>query len=126
MNKHSFLTNDRFFASHIASWGQTKWNANAEYEHRKLQKRVDVKILPRDECNQRLRSSSLGNQFVLPESSICAIAVANQDNNLENACVGDGGAALVCPLNQNGLVNYVQAGKLTFSDHCFCSYLDWH
>lgn len=50
-----------------------------------------------DDCQTKLRSTKLGNDFILHESFICAIG-----RNGEDTCEGDGGKGLLCLMENTG------------------------
>lgn len=79
----------------IASgWGKDQWGKNGRYQT--VLKKVDLPIVPRRECEEKLRTDRLGHYFNLHSSFICAGGEEGK-----NTYVGDGGAPLVCPVPFN-------------------------
>lgn len=73
---------------------------------------LKLPIVPQEECSQALRKTRLGSYFQLHPSFLCAGGENNQD-----ACAGDGGSSLVCPIaNQPG--RYHQAGIVSWGIDC--------
>ncbi|XP_032293402.1 phenoloxidase-activating factor 2 isoform X2 [Drosophila virilis] len=83
-----FLNFERCF---VAGWGKPSFEQVASM--RNVLRKVDLPIVNRTECQQRLRSTRLGRYFELHESFICAGGERGLD-----ACTGDGGSPLFCPL----------------------------
>lgn len=74
--------------------------------------KLKLPIVPREDCVQALRNTRLGSYFQLHQSFLCAGGKNNKD-----ACVGDGGNSLVCPIaNQPG--RYHQAGIVSWGVGC--------
>ena len=65
-----------------------------------------------DRCQELLRATKLGTNFVLDESFNCAGGKANEDT-----CKGDGGSPLVCPLREDP-DHYVQVGIVAWGLEC--------
>ncbi|XP_032672431.1 phenoloxidase-activating factor 2-like isoform X2 [Odontomachus brunneus] len=76
----------------VSGWGKDAFGPNGKYQS-KL-KEVDVPVLARANCQNDLRSTRLGQFFVLDNSFMCAGGEAGKD-----ACTGDGGSPLVCSNN---------------------------
>eukprot|EP00088_Acartia_fossae_P035299 TRINITY_DN36332_c0_g1_i1.p1 TRINITY_DN36332_c0_g1~~TRINITY_DN36332_c0_g1_i1.p1 ORF type:complete len:454 (-),score=113.52 TRINITY_DN36332_c0_g1_i1:109-1470(-) len=76
----------------VAGWGK---NENGQFQF--IQKKVDLPIFERNQCNQRLKNAlnnkrnGLGDRFSLHASEVCAGGEVGKD-----ACTGDGGSPLVC------------------------------
>lgn len=85
---HEFLNFERCF---VAGWGKPSFDQGADI--RNVLRKVDLPIVNRTECQQRLRPTRLGRYFELHESFICAGGERGLD-----ACTGDGGSPLFCPL----------------------------
>lgn len=84
--------------------------ASWKNERKKL---IELPIVSRETCVNLYRiNSGLGVSFRLHGSFICAGGEVNKD-----ACVGDGGSPLVCPVtNQPG--RYQQVGIVTWGVGC--------
>lgn len=77
----------------VAGWGKNDFSSSGSYQP--IQKEVDVPLVDFNTCQQQLRTTKLGNNFQLdPNSFVCAGGEAGKD-----ACVGDGGAPLVCTIS---------------------------
>ncbi|SPP82424.1 phenoloxidase-activating factor 2-like [Drosophila guanche] len=93
----------------VSGWGKMTFESNS-YMH--ILKKVEVPVVDNALCQQQLRRSILGSSFVLNPSFLCAGGEQDKD-----ACTGDGGAALVCPLaNDRG--RYEQAGIVNWGVGC--------
>uniref|UniRef100_A0A182IX49 Phenoloxidase-activating factor 2 n=1 Tax=Anopheles atroparvus TaxID=41427 RepID=A0A182IX49_ANOAO len=83
------------------------WGKDVAGEHGKYQvvlKKLFLPIVTRDKCQEKLRTTPLGREFVLHSSLICAGGEEGR-----NMCEGDAGSPLVCPIP--GTVNrFYQAG----------------
>ncbi|KAI8043126.1 hypothetical protein M5D96_004452 [Drosophila gunungcola] len=55
----------------------------------------------------------MGHNFQLPASMICAGGELNQD-----ACTGDGGSALFCPIGEDDSGLYEQVGIVNWGIEC--------
>lgn len=66
--------------------------------------RIELPIVPREECVEDLRRTKLGKAFLLHESFVCAGGEAGVDT-----CQGDGGSPLVC-LTEVETERYFQVG----------------
>lgn len=75
-------------------------------------KKIDLPIVPRDTCQQALRTTRLGKFFELHKSFICAGGEAGKDT-----CKGDGGSPLVCPI-EGEEERYIQAGIVAWGIGC--------
>ncbi|KFB38434.1 AGAP012591-PA-like protein [Anopheles sinensis] len=75
----------------VSGWGRNDFLSGA---FQSIPKEVDVPIVDTTTCQNALRTTRLGSSFVLdPTSFICAGGELGKD-----ACTGDGGSPLVCPL----------------------------
>ncbi|KFB35194.1 AGAP011792-PA-like protein [Anopheles sinensis] len=89
----------RCFAS---GFGKDVPGADGKYQA--LLKKIEVPIVPSEKCQKTLRSTPLGQEFVIHPSLICAGGEEGR-----NMCKGDTGSPLVCPIS--GTINqYYQAG----------------
>uniref|UniRef100_A0A182W105 Peptidase S1 domain-containing protein n=1 Tax=Anopheles minimus TaxID=112268 RepID=A0A182W105_9DIPT len=76
----------------VSGWGKNDFVSGA---FQSIPKEVDVPIVSSANCQLSLRNTRLGGRFVLDTTSfICAGGELGKD-----ACTGDGGSPLVCPLN---------------------------
>lgn len=72
-------------------WGKDNW----EYgKYQNILKEVDVPIIDQNTCQNQLRQTRLGYNYVLNPGFICAGGEEGKD-----ACKGDGGGPLVCERN---------------------------
>ncbi|KAI8041975.1 hypothetical protein M5D96_003273 [Drosophila gunungcola] len=76
-------------------------------------KKVDLPLVDRHTCEQQLRRTKMGHDFQLPASMICAGGELNQD-----ACTGDGGSALFCPIGEDDSGLYEQVGIVNWGIEC--------
>lgn len=91
-------------------WGKDKFEKEGVYQV--IMKRVELPIIPREECQKRLRTTRLGRFFVLDPSFICAGGEKGKDT-----CTGDGGSPLVCQIG--GTQNqYYQTGIVAWGIGC--------
>lgn len=94
----------------VTGWGKDKFGVEGRYQS--TLKKLDLKLVPRNTCQQKLRQTRLGGQFKLHESFICAAGGPNQD-----ACKGDGGGPLIC--QKKGEPNrYTQVGIVAWGIGC--------
>lgn len=66
-NQHDVFDHSRCFAS---GWGKDLFGKEGKYQV--ILKRVELPIVPRDPCIQKLRTTRLGSHFRLHNSFICA------------------------------------------------------
>jgi len=92
----------------VKGWGKDKWQHG---EYQQVLKTVDVPMVDRDYCQQRLRTTKVGRRFRLDPSFVCAGGVEGKD-----ACKGDGGGPLVCPIKGTRL--YAQVGIVAWGIGC--------
>uniref|UniRef100_A0A2M4A2M3 Putative clip-domain serine protease subfamily protein a n=1 Tax=Anopheles triannulatus TaxID=58253 RepID=A0A2M4A2M3_9DIPT len=97
----------RCFAS---GWGKDVFGKQGTYQV--ILKKIELPVMPRDQCQTALRTTRLGRRFKLHNSFICAGGEKGRDT-----CKGDGGSPLVCPIP--GSVNhYYQAGMVAWGIGC--------
>lgn len=98
--------NQRCFAN---GWGKDKFDKGA---YQAIMKRVELPVIPREECQKRLRETRLGRFFLLDPSFICAGGERGIDT-----CTGDGGSPFVCKIagSQN---QYQQIGMVAWGVGC--------
>ncbi|KAH8275141.1 hypothetical protein KR026_000638, partial [Drosophila bipectinata] len=77
-----------------------------------IQKMVDLALVERDQCQDQLRQTTLGEDFELDTSLICAGGEEGIDS-----CTGDGGSAIFCQL-QGSRSRYVQVGIVNWGIRC--------
>lgn len=83
---------ESFLHARCLTMGWGKENANSEiYPH--ILKKIELPYMTNQRCQERLRETQLGRNFKLHHTLLCAGGEEGKD-----ACVGDGGAPLVCPL----------------------------
>ncbi|KRF77842.1 phenoloxidase-activating factor 2 isoform X2 [Drosophila virilis] len=92
----------------VTGWGKSTHNTNA-YQH--ILKEITVPVLPRAECIAKLSKISDSN-LIFDPSYICAGGEKGID-----ACLGDGGAPLVCPIPGHPS-RYYQAGIVAWGIGC--------
>ncbi|XP_021968004.1 phenoloxidase-activating factor 2 isoform X2 [Folsomia candida] len=97
---------ERCFAT---GWGKDVFGAQGVYHS--ILKRVELPIIPRRDCQERLRGTKLGSKFHLHESFICAGGEIAKDT-----CKGDGGSPLFCKVS--GSSHYVQLGIVSWGIGC--------
>ncbi|KAL1460475.1 hypothetical protein WDU94_012456 [Cyamophila willieti] len=94
----------------VTGWGKDKFGVEGRYQS--TLKKLDVKLVPRNTCQQKLRQTRLGGKFKLHDSFICAAGGPNQD-----ACKGDGGGPLICQL-KGQRDRYTQVGIVAWGIGC--------
>jgi len=90
-------------------WGR---NAFATGEFQAVLRQVDLPIVQREECQNRLRKTRLGKYFKLHASFVCAGGIPEQDT-----CQGDGGGPLICQSTKEP-DRYVQIGIVSWGIGC--------
>lgn len=70
-----------------AGWGQVSWE---EPKLQSIMKRIELPVVPSEECQRVLRTTRLSKHFILDKSFICAGGEKDKDT-----CTGDGGSPLV-------------------------------
>lgn len=104
--------NDKFDGSRCfaSGWGKDVFGKEGKYQV--ILKKIELPVVPNDQCQKKLRSTRLGKYFTLHPSFICAGGEVGKDT-----CKGDGGSPLVCPIP--GAVNrYYQAGIVAWGIGC--------
>lgn len=107
LSDHQAYEGDQCF---VSGWGKDSFGKEGKYQV--ILKKIRVPVMPFALCQARLRSTRLGKWFKLHEGFMCAGGEAGKD-----ACLGDGGSALVCPLpGKPGY--YYQAGIVAWGVNC--------
>uniref|UniRef100_A0A182SCX0 Phenoloxidase-activating factor 2 n=1 Tax=Anopheles maculatus TaxID=74869 RepID=A0A182SCX0_9DIPT len=94
----------------VSGWGKNVFGKQGKYQV--ILKKVELPVVPYINCQQSLRTTRLGNRFVLHQSFLCAGGIAGQDT-----CRGDGGSPLVCPIPGSPR-HYYQAGIVAWGIGC--------
>lgn len=91
-------------------WGKDLFAKEGKYHV--ILKKVDLPVVPHNECENTLRQTRLSQRFRLHSSFLCAGGEIGKDT-----CKGDGGSPLVCPIpSMNG--QYYQAGIVAWGVGC--------
>merc|ERR1711972_545866 len=91
-------------------WGKDKFGSAGQYQV--VLKEIDLPVVSNYGCQDKLRSTRLGQKYKLHDSFICAGGVNGKDT-----CKGDGGSPLVCPSKYDPNT-YVQAGIVAWGIGC--------
>ncbi|CAH1398360.1 unnamed protein product [Nezara viridula] len=75
----------------VSGWGKDQYGQKGKYQV--ILKKIDLPMVPNDQCTTLLRKTRLGQYFRLHESFVCAGGILGKDT-----CKGDGGSPLVCPV----------------------------
>lgn len=107
LSDHQAFEGDQCF---VSGWGKDSYGREGKYQV--ILKKIQVPVMSFGLCQTRLRTTRLGKWFKLHERFMCAGGEAGKD-----ACRGDGGSALVCPLpGKPGF--YYQAGIVSWGISC--------
>uniref|UniRef100_U5EDW0 Phenoloxidase-activating factor 2 n=1 Tax=Corethrella appendiculata TaxID=1370023 RepID=U5EDW0_9DIPT len=93
-----------------SGWGKDKFGKAGQYQV--ILKKINLPVVPRNQCQTSLRTTRLGPRFKLHDSFMCAGGVPEKDT-----CKGDGGSPLVCPI-QGTINRYYQAGIVAWGIGC--------
>lgn len=95
----------------VSGWGSKQCDKNENYAT--IMKKIDLPIISRQTCLDKLRMTRVGSNFNLHQSFICA----GGDGEGKSTYFGDGGSPLMCPLK---LMNeqYYQAGIVAWGIGC--------
>ncbi|KAF5299501.1 hypothetical protein FQR65_LT01084 [Abscondita terminalis] len=93
-----------------SGWGKDVFGKEGKYQV--ILKKIELPVVPRNTCQERLRTTRLGKHFMLHETFICAGGDPGKDT-----CKGDGGSPLVCPVPGNEK-KYFQAGIVAWGIGC--------
>lgn len=92
-----------------SGWGR---KAMAKGRISAVLRKVTMPLVARNKCQKALRATKLGKAFRLHRSFMCAGGEKNRD-----ACKGDGGSPLICPLEDEGR-RFVQVGIVSWGIGC--------
>ncbi|XP_046486980.1 uncharacterized protein [Neodiprion pinetum] len=93
---------------YATGWGRNSFGVEGQYQA--VLRQVDLPIVERSDCQNRLRSTRLGQYFQLHGSFMCAGGEPSKDT-----CTGDGGGPLVCPTSTG---RYFQVGVVSWGIGC--------
>jgi plasma kallikrein len=91
--------NQRCFAS---GWGKDKFGSKGV--HQAFLKKIDMPMVEHSKCQEMLRKTRLGEDFILHEGFVCAGGEEGKD-----ICTDDRGGPLMCEMSENPGY-YFQAG----------------
>jgi secreted trypsin-like serine protease len=91
-------------------WGKDQFGSAGQYQV--ILKEIDLPVVNHGSCQDKLRSTRLGQKFKLHDSFTCAGGINGKDT-----CKGDGGSPLVCPSKYDP-ETYVQAGIVAWGIGC--------
>merc|ERR1712119_185712 len=91
-------------------WGKDRFGSAGQYQV--VLKEIDLPVVSNYECQDKLRSTRLGQKYKLHDSFLCAGGINGKDT-----CKGDGGSPLVCPSKYDPNT-YVQAGIVAWGIGC--------
>nr|AQS60673.1 prophenoloxidase activating factor 2 [Sogatella furcifera] len=93
-----------------SGWGKDKFEKEGNYQV--ILKKVELPMVEHHTCQDKLRTTRLGQYFKLHESFVCAGGIQGRDT-----CKGDGGSPLVCPVpGKKG--KYMQSGIVAWGIGC--------
>ncbi|XP_075223308.1 phenoloxidase-activating factor 2-like [Lycorma delicatula] len=93
-----------------SGWGKDKFEKTGIYQV--ILKKVELPIVHRDDCENRLKGTRLGEYFKLHHTFVCAGGIPERDT-----CKGDGGSPLVCPI-PGAPGRYLQTGIVAWGIGC--------
>merc|ERR1712102_120471 len=91
-------------------WGNDQLGAAGQYQV--VLKEIDLPVINHGVCQDKLRTTRLGQKYKLHDSFLCAGGVPGKDT-----CKGDGGSPLVCPPKYDPNT-FVQAGIVAWGIGC--------
>ncbi|XP_065085257.1 phenoloxidase-activating factor 2-like [Ochlerotatus camptorhynchus] len=94
----------------VSGWGKDVFGKTGAYQA--ILKKIDLPIVPHSECQATLRLIRSQPRFTLHDSFVCAGGEVGKD-----ACQGDGGSPLVCPI-QGSNEFYHQVGIVSWGVGC--------
>ena len=92
----------------VMGWGRSAPEGDFQAQLKKL----DLPIVPSDECQNQLRQIAGAMKYTLHDSFLCAGGVLGED-----ACDGDGGSPLVCQISKT-TSSYYQVGIVAAGRGC--------
>lgn len=95
----------------VSGWGKDP--SVPDWTTSNILKKVDLAVVPQLECQAELQKTFLGPFFRLHNSVICAGGRSGKD-----ACEGDGGSPLMCPVNSSPDSPYAVAGLVSWGIGC--------
>jgi plasma kallikrein len=87
----------------VTGWGKDKFGEEGTYQ--KFLKKIDMPVVAKRDCEEKISKTVLGPDFKLKEGKLCAGGQEGKD-----ACTGDGGSPLVCEMEYGNSVVYFQVG----------------
>nr|XP_026494155.1 phenoloxidase-activating factor 2-like isoform X1 [Vanessa tameamea] len=93
-------------------WGP---DFNKEDKYATILKKIQVPLVGSEDCTEKLQQARLGMHFRIHSSLTCAGGVKGIDT-----CQGDGGSALVCPIEKKGntTTRYAAYGLVAYGIDC--------
>merc|ERR1712152_45906 len=91
-------------------WGKDQFGAAGQYQV--VLKEIDLPVVNHGVCQDKLRTTRLGQKYKLHDSFLCAGGIPGKDT-----CKGDGGSPLVCPSKYDPNT-FVQAGIVAWGIGC--------
>ncbi|XP_050359599.1 phenoloxidase-activating factor 2-like isoform X2 [Nymphalis io] len=92
-------------------WGP---DFNNEDKYATILKKIQLPLVGSGDCTEKLQQSRLGTYFRIHSSLTCAGGIKGIDT-----CQGDGGSALVCPIEtKNNYTRYVAYGLVAYGIDC--------
>ncbi|KAH8366414.1 hypothetical protein KR084_004927, partial [Drosophila pseudotakahashii] len=93
-----------------AGWGKITFQ---DHSYSSILKKVELPIVDRNKCQDKLRRTKLGWNYNLVQSLICAGGEPDKD-----VCYGDGGSALFCSIVGGNPHIYEQVGIVSWGMDC--------
>ena len=109
-NYHIHIVSYKVCSKHFSVW------LGAEGRYQEILKQVEMDLVDFKSCQERLRETRLGADFILHKSFLCGGGTKDVDT-----CTGDGGGPLVCPTSNNSNA-YIQVVFLLSVSSCKNAY----
>lgn len=93
-----------------SGWGKDVFGKEGKYQV--ILKKIDLPMVPFNQCQNALRTTRLGKRFQLSNSFVCAGGEVGKDT-----CKGDGGSPLACPI-MGQPDRYYQSGIVAWGIGC--------